>query len=427
LVTFVAERADSTVDQWTTSDTNVARHGPLNTGSNHSRNWTQVIALAPGTVTITASRQGDTGHATLVVRQPERSWEAIDLGLLDATLGQAVAVGDDGSVIGRLEGPGNAYGGFIYKNGVMRKLAAAGADGIPSVIGPSGQIVGWALDTMGLVIWDTPDAAPRRLGEGRIGGIIGINERGDVLAMTRLGDDRINTHYRAVLWRDNLGVDLGDLSDSTVTYPSTTATAWNNRGQIVGSSVVTEVPRPHLPPRYVTHSFLWENGVMRDLGWGDLGWGVATGINANGVVVGTSKDAEGRPRAVIWENGVMRDLSVAPGHDTWVNAINDRGQVMGTVGSDGCTTFFWENGQTQIIAPFGSFCPTGLGPNGEVIGFGLDIRPGASTVEHALIWQAGRLIDLGPGVPRAINNRDEVVGTSAGGGLTRPMLWRRRR
>jgi probable HAF family extracellular repeat protein len=377
-----------------------------------------VVAREPGTVIITASRQGDTGHATLVVREPEKRWEAIDLGLmeglLNATGGWAYAIGDDGSVIGSLSGPGNAETGFFYKDGLMRKLAGPG---IPSVIGPSGQIVGTWYDTSGVVIWDTPDAAPRRLGSGRIDGIVGINARGDVLAMTRLGSDRIDTRYRAVLWRDNVGVDLGDLSDSTVHYPSTWAYAWNNRGQIVGSSRVTEVPRAHGdPPTYVTHAFLWENGIMRDLGV--LG---VVDINANGVMVGTSTEG-----AFIWENGVVRNLGVAPGHYTRAMAINDRGQVMGTVDSDGCTAFFWENGQWQIIAPSGSFCPIGLGPNGEVIGFGQDIGASHSTVEHALIWQAGRLIDLGPGEPRAINNRGEVVGASACCGLTRPMLWRKR-
>jgi probable HAF family extracellular repeat protein len=187
----------------------------------------------------------------------------------------------------------------------------------------------------------------------------------------------------------------------------------------------------------VAHPFLWENGVMRDLGvlaprpctyFDNCSWGEATGINASGVVVGTSRDAEGRDRAFIWEKGVMRDLGVAPGHVTTAIAINDRGQVIGSVDDD---MFFWDNGQTQIIGPYWSFHPVGLSPNGEVIGSGMGGSPG----EHALVWQAGRLIDLGPGVALAINNRGEVVGWTDsrgvvdsyfGSAFARPMLWRRR-
>ena len=137
------------------------------------------------------------------------------------------------------------------------------------------------------------------------------------------------------------------------------------------------------------------------------------GINSSGIVVGTATDAQGTPRAFIWENGVMRDLGVAPGHITRALAINDRGQVMGSI-DGGCTTFFWENGQTQIVGPI---CPAGLSPNGEVIG-----RGGG----HAFLWQAGRLIDLGRGEPRAINGRSEVVGWSGCCSYTRPMLWRKK-
>ena len=283
-------------------------------------------------------------------------------------------------------------------------------------------------DTSRLLIWDTPDAAPRRLAESRIERVVGINERGDVLVTTWFGNYKMSPHYRGVLWRDNVRVDLGDLSDSTVRSPSTYAEAWNNRGQIVGWTHVTEVPHTNnWDPTDVSHPFLWENGVMRDLGVlaphpctdvakpADCSWGEASGINSSGIVVGTATDAQGTPRAFIWENGVMRDLGVAPGHITRALAINDRGQVMGSI-DGGCTTFFWENGQTQIVGPI---CPAGLSPNGEVIGRG-GVGP------HAFLWQAGRLIDLGRGEPRAINGRSEVVGWSGCCSYTRPMLWRKK-
>src|SRR5881275_2693143 len=54
-VLFVAERADSTVDQWTVSDSSLARLVPMERGR------ALLLARLPGTVTIKARRQGDSG------------------------------------------------------------------------------------------------------------------------------------------------------------------------------------------------------------------------------------------------------------------------------------------------------------------------------------------------------------------------------
>jgi probable HAF family extracellular repeat protein len=408
--------------QWFSSD---SARAPV---TQHEKNWATVLAQGVGTVTITATHRGDTARATLVIREAQSGeWESIDLGVLDAATGEAIAIGDDGSVVGSLDGgsPDYTWRGFFYRDGAMRKLPTTGDRERVVAMGPSGKIAGIAyVGTTGIgqvVIWDTPDAAPRRLDEPMGIGRVDINERGDVL---------ITTHNRkSILWRDNVRVDLGDLGDSTVQFPETYAQAWNNRGQIVGWTRVTEARPSCSTSACGTHPFLWENGVMRDLGVlaprpcpnmatpADCSRGNATGINASGVVVGTADDAQGVPRAFIWENGVMRDLGVAPGHLTQAIAINDRGQVMGSIGS-GCTTFLWENGQAQIIEPL---CPTGLGPHGEVLGWWA-----GSDGDHAFMRQAGQLIDLGLGEPRAINANGEVAGVSNRCCLTRPKLWRKK-
>lgn len=438
LVQFVADPPDSTVYQgyqWSVSDTTLAQR------RDHSgRNWTGFIAHAAGTVTITASRQGDTGHATLVIRNPEpgTTWEAIDLGLLvDARQGVATAIGDDGAVVGRMD---SAYGpdccwAFIYKDGAMHKLLSGGPKTpTPAVIGPTGRILGTVYDTTDrLVVWDTPDAAPRRFGgHDEIAAIVGINERGDVLVTAHF---ELYKYYRGVLWRNNMRVDLGDFSDSTVVSPSTMANAWNGRGQIVGwSQVRTVTHTDNQQPTSVLHPFLWENGVMRDLGVlaplactqvatpADCSWAVAMDINADGVIVGSANGADGKTRAVIWENGVIRDLGVNPGHYTTASAINDRGQVLGYSETSG--VFLWENGQIQSTILMDGLA---LGPNGEVIGRWC---PGMGA-DHGdcpmYIWQAGRITDLGSGEPLALNGHGEIVGWRECCGHKRPMLWRRKR
>lgn len=84
-------------------------------------------------------------------------------------------------------------------------------------------------------------------------------------------------------------------------------------------------------------------------------------------------------------------------------------------------TFFWDNGQAQIVGEGVSLYAVAPGANGEVIGW---MRGPAV---HAFIWQAGRLTDLGDGTPQAINSRGEIVGYHGCCSATRAMLWREKR
>jgi len=506
-VTFVAERADSTVDEWTVSDSSVARvvahqHGwarvramatgaiilrarrqadsgratvfvqtplaitPLldtvtvgtlmqfdaSTAHWDSLQWSLsdpsvatikahvinsafVLTRAAGTVTVTASRPGHMGHATVVVREPgPGEFETIDIGPLDATGAIAQGVGDDGSIVGVLLPSGGNDRGFVYKDGVMHELPSSGGSDGATTVGPSGQIAGISYGpTTRVVIWDTPDAAPRLVG-ANVAALIGINKGGDVLFTTWVSHYPMPPTSRGVLWRDNVPVDLGDLSDSTVVQPSTNARAWNTRGQIVGWSQVRQVAHTdNEEPTQVAHPFIWENGVMRDLGVlgslpctnvatpADCAWGEATGINAQGIVVGNLHDAQHQSRAFIWENGVMRDLGVT-GQSVTAIAINDRGQVLVQVLDQVLDTivgraFLWENGQTQLIH---DLYPIALGPNGELIG------PGRRD-NHNFFWQAGQLFDLGVGGLSALNGHGEVVGwQGCCSNYKRPVLWRRK-
>ena len=412
---------------------------------------TTVAARAPGTVIITASDHGDTAHATLVIRQPQPGeWETIDLGLLNTHYSQATAIDDDGMVLGLLYDPGPIA--FVYKDGAMRRLSAGGDHPVwPAAISPSGTIAGLVRFYSGpsgqtdvVAVWDNLDAAPRLLrGEGdQSPAIVGVNDRGDVLVSV-ISVDGDRSRSRAVLWRDGVRVDLGDLredlGDSTV-EPATGAAAWNTSGQIIGSSLVRKPGwirgRDHTesggePEWY--HPYLWENGVMHDLGslaplpcpgsaTTDCSWGVAMDINSQGAVVGISNGADGKWRAFIWQNGIMRDLGVSPGHNTAALEINDRGQVLGTIGGypdPGQSEFFlWDNGAVQLFGDGTNFRPGMLAPNGELIGWGGN---------GLAVWQDGRVTELGQGYATAVNSRGEIVGSSVGlGGGERAAIWRKK-
>jgi probable HAF family extracellular repeat protein len=375
---------------------------------------------------------------------PDAGWAAIDLGLAGGQATEATSINDAGTIVGSVWhfGDGSfSIGGFVYKSGVMRTLQ--GLAGVyelePAAINASEKIVGTAQDTNNgsiLVVWDTPDVGPKLLGGTHRVGMAALNDRGDIAVTDEL-DPGIS--YNALVWRNGVSLNLGNLTDTSVDNPSTQANAMNSSGQIVGTSQVAAVRYANASPDKLMHPFLWENGVMRDLGTlapypctnygalspADCSAGWAAGINAHGVVVGSVTGSEGKLRAFIWKDGTMTGLSVYSGQDTRGRAINDRGQVLATVGS---SVFLWENGQAQVVVTdattvyWGS--PLLLGPNGEVVG---SMWVGGE--QHAFVWESGKLTDLGPGQANAINNRLEIVGYTLGPQPTpwsRAKLWRRK-
>jgi probable HAF family extracellular repeat protein len=260
----------------------------------------------------------------------------------------------------------------------------------------------------------------------------------------------------AVMWTDGGIIDLGTLGGN-----ASTAENLNNRAQVVGAalnlipdSFVTGL-FPYIlnngtasnngAPIAVTqaHAFLWEQGVMRDLG--TLGGPDSTAqfVNEHGQIAGESfTDSTPNPpisapacagagvptqHPFLWQDGFV-DLGNLGGTCGYPNWLNNTGQIVGTMTLAGDLTnhaFLWEKGTLTDLGTLGGNNSEAWFVNeaGDVVGradFSL-----SSTDHHAFLWRHGVMTDLGTVAGQTqstayeINSKTQVVGDANGNGW----LW----
>jgi len=187
----------------------------------------------------------------------------------------------------------------------------------------------------------------------------GINPEGQVVGFAETETvDSNNPPFlesRAFLWQKGVMTDLGTLGGN-----DSTANAIDSQHRVVGDALTGE-PDPFFGQQF--HPYLWEKGVMRDLGTLGGSSGFASGINEVGQVVGgTSVNSTPVPPfggppffAFFWENGVMTNLGALGGIESLAFAINNRAQAVGEftfVDSDGTGishAFRWQGGLMQDL------------------------------------------------------------------------------
>jgi probable HAF family extracellular repeat protein len=141
------------------------------------------------------------------------------------------------------------------------------------------------------------------------------------------------------LWDNGVMIDLGNLG-GTMSF----AQCANNREEVVGSS--------NLPGDQVSHAFLWRNGRMTDLGTlgGDISQ--AIWISDAGVIAGDADlPTPGIHDAVRWKDGKILDLGTVDGDAcSRSRAINAAGVIVG--GSSDCANFLhafvWREGEPML-------------------------------------------------------------------------------
>jgi probable HAF family extracellular repeat protein len=281
-----------------------------------------------------------------------------------------------------------------------------------------------------------------------------INARGEIVGVSENGliDPAVGvTQVRAAFWKDGQIRDLGTLGGN-----GSNADAINNRGQVVGFAF-NAIPDP-LSLVYFglagsttgtqTRAYLWENGIMEDLGTLGGPDAVALFVNERGQVAGfsytnsTPNPVTGLPplHPFVWtrENG-MKDLGTLGGTLGWVNcecgAFNNRGQLVGLsnlAGDQIAHSFLWDGEKlidlfTDTIGATPQSADA-INDAGEIVGSAIFPKGGFG---DAYIWKDGVATDLGTldgdcfSVGSAINSQGQVVGQSysCASQTERTFLW----
>jgi len=225
-------------------------------------------------------------------------------------------------------------------------------------------------------------------------------------------------------------MDLGTLGGTF-----STPTGINDDGVVVGSSTTSAKEQ---------HAFVWTrtNGMM-DLGtFGDpsaTGWPLrtsfATAVSNTGEVVGASYvpfiSVPDGYRAFRWTPSAgMQIIGTPTVFFSYATAINDVGQVVGNNG--GSEVWTATGGWVDISTLGGAVRPVAINNLGQVVGTsGLDTAPFAPLFPaHAFLWSAsGGMVDLGTlggasSVAAAVNQSGHVVGWAQTAGASSDMNWR---
>lgn len=147
----------------------------------------------------------------------------------------------------------------------------------------------------------------------------------------------------------------------------------------------------------------------------DLGPGIGYAVNDSGVVVGFTHDAGGYPRATLWSPTTQQatDLGI---FYSWATGINADGVVVGYSWSGGVLRAFrWEDGVATDLGALPGFpysAATGVNASGQIVGYCSD-----GYYSRAFLWESGTMTDLGTlggssSLAAAINEAGTVVGWS---------------
>jgi probable HAF family extracellular repeat protein len=247
-----------------------------------------------------------------------------------------------------------------------------------------------------------------------------VNALGQVVGGVEVGNTRHAFFYDGQAFND-----IGTLGGA-----GSVALRINDSGTIVGTSETAGL----------NQGFRYAGGVMTGL----TDTLTASDISNTGLITGTAYllNNMGEPvwRAYTWNNGVLTNLGNLAGADEWSSeghGINSAGQVAGTAqveGLPGAPTqpFLYSNGVMKDLGNLGNIYSNAWAINeaGDVVGsVGVPENGGLPYLWHAFVYSGGVMKDLGNLVPDGlssaydINNKGEAVGRADTANGSRGVLY----
>jgi probable HAF family extracellular repeat protein len=241
---------------------------------------------------------------------------------------------------------------------------------------------------------------------------------------TAVGNSPVsNGNPRATMWRDGRIIDL---TPDVAVYESSWASSINDAGTWTGSVQLEE-----LPP---WHGFVAEGFARTPLGHLGGGSSFPNDINNAGQVVGSSytrivDGVEQVEHAFLWQNGVMTDLGVLPDDaESAAAAINSFGIIVGSSSRTNMATFqethrpfIYDTGSMTAI-PVASVDAQAADVNDSGVVVGTMKASGGLSNNHAWVYQDGVVTNLnsvvvpGSGLhiafAYAINNVGQIAGVA---------------
>jgi probable HAF family extracellular repeat protein len=394
-----------------------------------------VQASATYTITIGAAAAANAAaEATANSSAKHHHYKLIDMGTFGGPSSAFPSLNSVGATVGW-------SATSVLKTATSHPLICGGTDDVGAYVTVGFEWLDGTIAKLGALSGEGSCSIPSRLNDE--GEIVGTSENSEFDPLAGINQSR------AVRWVHGKIQDLGSFGGN-----QNTAFYVNNRGQIVGSSQ-NSIADPFScwgPSSTQCRAFLWQDGVMEDLGTLGGPDAFAAFISERGEIAGISytgsipNPVTGIPPldAFLWKDGRMVDLGTFGGASSFPNAVNNRGQVIGgasfpdALGSclgenfnPGCDPFLWSEGKLIDL----NTSTTGGNPitANEISDDGAII--GAAAFPYApydaYVWRNGVATDLGHldgdcfSEARAINSEGQIVGDSfaCDGTFHRAFLW----